>query len=156
MLIEIESGVGSDLDEILSLVNRVVAEWFIKIIPNEYYKEPFLSKKQFNQMATFMEFFVVRKEGRIIAVGSFGSRDEKIAWIPLMHVHSKYQRMGIGSSLMRFLEEKAKSLDYKSIQLETDSEAEWAINFYKKHGYSVFQKDKNPWGYHVWLEKPLR
>ena len=155
MLIEIESGVGSDLDEILSLVNRVVAEWFIKIIPNEYYKEPFLSKKQFNQMATFMEFFVVRKEGRIIAVGSFGSRDEKTAWIPLMHVHSKYQRRGIGSSLMTFLEEKAKSLDYKSIQLETDSEAKWAINFYKKHGYFIFQRDENPWGYHVWLEKSL-
>ncbi len=152
---EIEPAVDSDLDEILSLVNRVVAEWFIKIIPKEYYKEPFLSKKQFSQMATFMEFFVVRKEGQIIAVGSFGSRDEKTAWIPLMHVHSKYQRKGIGSSLMRFLEEKARSLDYKSIQLETDSEAKWAINFYEKHGYSVFQKDENPWGYHVWLEKSL-
>lgn len=155
MFIEIEPAVDSDLDEILSLVNRVVAEWFIKIIPKEYYKEPFLSKKQFSQMATFMEFFVVRKEGQIIAVGSFGSRDEKTAWIPLMHVHSKYQRKGIGSSLMRFLEEKARSLDYKSIQLETDSEAKWAINFYEKHGYSVFQKDENPWGYHVWLEKSL-
>ena len=60
MLIEIEPAVDSDLDEILSLVNSVVAEWFIKIIPEEYYKEPFLSKKQFGQMATFMEFFVVR------------------------------------------------------------------------------------------------
>jgi GNAT superfamily N-acetyltransferase len=154
-LTEIESAADSDLDEILSLVNKVIAEWFIKIIPKEYYKEPFLSKKQFSQMATFMEFFVVRKEGQIIAVGSFGSRDEKTAWIPLMHVHSKYQRKGIGSSLMRFLEEKAKSFDYNSIQLETDGEAEWAINFYEKHGYSVFQKDENPWGYNVWLEKPL-
>jgi ribosomal protein S18 acetylase RimI-like enzyme len=107
-------------------------------------------------MATFMEFFVLRRDGQIIAVGSFSSRDEKTAWIPLMHVLSKYQRMGIGSSLMRFLETKAKSFKYKKIQLETDSEAEWAINFYTKHGYSVFQKDKNPWGYHVWLEKSLR
>ena len=156
MLIEIEPAVESDLEEILSLVNRVVAEWFIKIIPEEHYREPFLSQKQFDQMATFMEFFVLRRDGQIIAVGSFSSRDEKTAWIPLMHVLSKYQRMGIGSSLMRFLETKAKSFKYKKIQLETDSEAEWAINFYTKHGYSVFQKDKNPWGYHVWLEKSLR
>ncbi|MGY5858932.1 MAG: GNAT family N-acetyltransferase [Candidatus Thorarchaeota archaeon] len=155
MSIEIEPAVDSDLDEILSLVNKVVAEWFIKIIPKEHYKEPFLSQKQFNQMAAFMEFFVIRREDQIIAVGSFSSRDENKAWIPLMHVQSKYQRMGIGSSLMRFLENKAKSLNYTSIQLETDSEAEWAINFYTKHGYSVFQKDKNPWGYHVWLEKLL-
>ncbi|TFG06427.1 GNAT family N-acetyltransferase, partial [Candidatus Thorarchaeota archaeon] len=65
-------------------------------------------------------------------------------------------RMGIGSSIMRFLEKKAKSLNFESIQLETDSDAKWAINFYRKHGYSIFQKDKNPWGYHVWLEKSLR
>ena len=155
MFTEIESAVDSNLDEILSLVNSVVAEWFIEIIPKEYNKEPFLSKKQFSQMATFMEFFVVRKEGKIIAVGLFGSRDEKTAWIPLMHVNSKYQRTGVGSSLMTFLEEKAKSLDYKNIQLETDSEAKWAINFYKKHGYSVFQKDENPSGCHVWLKKSL-
>jgi len=154
--IEIEPAVNSDLDEILSLINRVIADWFIKIIPKKYYQEPFLSQKQFEQMATFMEFFIIRRDGQIIAVGSFGSRDEKTAWIPLMHVHSKYQRMGIGSSLMEFLESKAKFLNYKSIQLETDSEAEWAIKFYEKHGYSVFQKDKNPWGYHVWLEKSLR
>jgi len=155
LTIEIEHAIDSDLDEILSLVNRVVAEWFIKIIPEEYYKEPFLSKKQFSQMATFMEFFVVRIEGQIIAVGSFSSRYEETAWIPLMHVHSEYQRMGIGASLIEFLEKKAKSLDYKHIKLETDSEAKWAINFYQKHGYTVFQRDENPWGYHVWLKKSL-
>ena len=155
MSLEIERALDSDLDEIRSLVNKVVAEWFIKIIPPEYYREPFLSQEQFSQMATFMEFHVVKREGKIIAVGSFSSRDEKTAWIPVMHVDSKYQRMGIGSSIMRFLESKAKSLDYTSIQLETDSEAEWAINFYTKHGYTIFQKDENPWGYHVWLEKSL-
>jgi ribosomal protein S18 acetylase RimI-like enzyme len=156
LLIEIEPAVDSDLEEILALVNTVVAEWFIKIIPKEHYKEPFLSEKQFSQMATFMEFYVIRKDDQIIAVGSFGSRDMKTAWIPLMHVRTAYHRMGIGSSLMQFLEKKAKSLNYKSIQLETDSEATWAINFYKKHGYSVFQKEKNPWGFHVWLEKSLK
>ena len=106
-------------------------------------------------MATTMVFFVLRKEGQIIAVGSFGSRDKNTAWIPLMHVHSKYQRMGIGSSLMRFFEKKVKDLNFTKIHLETDSEAKWAINFYKKHGFSIIKRDKNPWGYHVWLEKLL-
>jgi ribosomal protein S18 acetylase RimI-like enzyme len=156
LLIDIQPAVDSDLDEILSLVNGVVAEWFSKIIPKEHYREPFLSKKQFDQMATFMEFFILRKEDHIIAVGSFSSRDEKTAWIPLMHVHSKYHRMGIGSSLMRFLEKKAQSRNFSKIHLETDSEAIWAINFYKKHGFSTFKKDKNPWGFHVWLEKSLK
>ncbi len=145
----------SDLDEILSLINTLNREWFSKIIPEEYYKEPFLTRKQLDEMATSMEFFVYREGGQIIAVGSFSSIDEEIAWIPLMQIHSAYQRRGIGSALMIFLEQKAKDLNYSKIHLETDSEAVWALNFYRKHGYSIFKKDKIPWGYHVWLEKAL-
>jgi ribosomal protein S18 acetylase RimI-like enzyme len=64
--------------------------------------------------------------------------------------------MGIGSSLLDYLENLAKSRNFRKICLETDSAAEWAMNFYKKHGFSIFKRDKNPWGYHVWLEKPLK
>jgi GNAT superfamily N-acetyltransferase len=106
-------------------------------------------------MATIMEFFALRKDDQIIAVGSFGSRDEETAWIPLMYVNSKNQRMGIGSSLMRFLEKRAESLGFSKINLETDSKATWAINFYKKYGFFVFKKEKSPWGYHVWFGKNL-
>ena len=121
----------SDLDEILSLINTINREWFSKIIPKEHFLDPFLTRKQFDEMARIMEFFVLRKEGQIIAVGSFGSIDEKTAWIPLMHVHSRHQRKGIGSSLISFLETKAKNLNFEKIHLETDSAAEWAIRFYK-------------------------
>ncbi|MFW9925882.1 MAG: GNAT family N-acetyltransferase [Candidatus Thorarchaeota archaeon] len=153
--IEFETAEKSDLEDILSLVNTINHEWFSKIIPKEYYHAPFLTRKQLDTMATSMEFYIHRKKGKIIAVGSFGTRDKKTAWIPLMYVHSKYQRKGIGSSLMRFLEKKAKTLNFTKIHLETDSEAEWAVSFYRKHGYSIFKKDKNPWGYHIWLEKAL-
>ena len=145
----------ADLDDILSLVNTLNQEGYKSIIPEEYYKEPFLTKDQIEQMSEIMEFYVYRQENELIAVGSFGKRDTTTAWIPLMHVHSNYQRRGIGSSLLEFLERKANTLSFTKIHLETDSAAEWAINFYTKHGYSVFQKDKNPWGYHVWLEKSL-
>jgi ribosomal protein S18 acetylase RimI-like enzyme len=150
-----ETAADSDFGEILYLINKINREWYSTIIPEEHYQDPFLTRKQLDHMATFMDFFVLREEGRIIAVGSFSSRDEKTAWIPLMNVHSKYQRMGVGSSLLRYLEKKAVALNFTKIQLETDSEAKWAINFYEKHGFSIFKKDKNPWGYHVWLEKSL-
>ncbi len=155
-MIEFKTATDSDQDEILSLINNLNREWFSTIIPKEYNREPFLTRKQLDEMAAIMEFFVLRRDGHIIAVGSFGSKDEKTAWIPLMQVHSKYQRMGIGSSLMKFLEKKAESLEFTKIHLETDSEAKWAINFYKKHGFSIIKKTKNPWGYHVWLEKSLK
>ena len=155
MSIEVEPAAESDLDEILSLINTLNREWFSKIIPKEYYREPFLTREQLDKMATYMEFFVHREDGQIIAVGSFSTRDDETAWIPLMHVHSKYQRKGIGSTLMRFLEDMAKSRNFVKIHLETDGEAFWAVNFYKKHGFSIFKRDKIPWGYHIWLEKIL-
>jgi ribosomal protein S18 acetylase RimI-like enzyme len=153
--IKFETPEVSDLNEILYLINKINREWYSKIIPEEHYQDPFLTRKQLDHMATIMDFFVLRRDGQIIAVGSFGSRDEDTAWIPLMHVHTEYQRMGIGSSLLRYLEKRAVALNYSKIHLETDSAAVWAINFYKKHGYSIFKKNKNPWGHHVWLEKSL-
>jgi ribosomal protein S18 acetylase RimI-like enzyme len=155
MSIKFESAKDSDLEEILKLINTINREWYSKIIPKEYYRDPFLTRKQLDEMTTIMEFFIHRRKNKIIAVGSFGARDEETAWIPLMHVHSKHQRKGIGSSLMSFLETRAKNLHFTKIHLETDSEAEWAVNFYKKHGYSVFKRKKNPWGYNIWLEKTL-
>ncbi|MFW9870640.1 MAG: GNAT family N-acetyltransferase, partial [Candidatus Thorarchaeota archaeon] len=139
--IDFETAENSDLEDILSLVNTINREWFSKIIPKEYYHEPFLTRKQLDEMATIMEFYIHRRDCKIIAVGSFGTRDKETAWIPLMHVHSKYQRKGIGSSMLSFLEKKAKSHNFTKIHLETDSEAKWAVSFYKKHGYSIFKKD---------------
>ncbi|MFW9807712.1 MAG: GNAT family N-acetyltransferase [Candidatus Thorarchaeota archaeon] len=156
MSINFETAENSDMNEILYLINKINREWYSKIIPEEHFLDPFLTRRQLDHMATIMDFFVLRENGKIIAVGSLGSRDENTAWIPLMNVHSKYHRMGIGSSMMEFLEKLAKSRNFTKIHLETDSKAEWAINFYTKHGFSIFKRDKNPWGYHVWLEKSLK
>jgi GNAT superfamily N-acetyltransferase len=154
--IKFETPEVSDLNEILYLINKINREWYSTIIPEEHYQDPFLTRKQLDHMATIMDFYILRKDDQIIAVGSFGSIDKKTAWIPLMHVHTNYQRIGIGSSLLRYLEKRAVALNYTKIHLETDIAAKWAVNFYTKHGYAIFKKNKNPWGYHVWLEKLLK
>ena len=153
--IELVKAEAADLDEILVFVNEINREWYSNIIPAEHWFEPFLTKEQLQEMSESMEFFVHRHEDSIIAIGSFSITDEETAWIPLMYVRSDSQRKGIGSSLMYYLEEIARQGTFRRIQLETDSKAEWALNFYRKHGYAIFKKDKNPWGYHVWLEKHL-
>lgn len=154
--IQFENASTNELDEILSLINKLNQEWFKPIIPEEYYKEPFLTREQIEKMSEIMEFYVHKQEGNIIAVGSFGTRNENTAWIPLMHVRTDYHRKGIGSALMAYLESKARALNFERIHIETDSEAEWAIRFYKNHGYSIIKRNETPWGYHVWLEKSLK
>jgi GNAT superfamily N-acetyltransferase len=106
-------------------------------------------------MATSMEFYVLREDSEIIAVGSFSTRDETTAWIPVMYVRSDFQRKGIGSDLLQFLEEIARGRNFMNINLETDNAAYWAVNFYEKHGYTTFKKDPNPWGHHIWMKKQL-
>ena len=155
MIGEIEPAKLEDLDEILALVNKTNKEWYDSIIPPEHWYEPFLSNEQFEEMATFMDFFIQRFEGRIVSVGSFGIRKDGVAWIPLMTIHSDHQRRGIGSSLLHYLEGLAREQNHDRVILETDNDAVWAVNFYQKNGYTIFKRDKNPWGYHIWLEKHL-
>ncbi len=155
MQIEFELSDEEDFDEILSLINILNREMWSDIIPEEHYKEPFLTQEQFSQMTTFMDFYVLRENNEIIAVGSFASRDDETAWIPVMYVKSPFQRKGIGSKLMEFLEGIARERNYQNLHLETDSEVHWAVSFYEKHGFRTFKKDKTPWGYHIWMGKQL-
>lgn len=32
------------------------------------------------------------------------------------------------------------------LSVETDSAVEWTVQFYTKHGYTVFKEVDNPWG----------
>lgn len=153
--VEIQPAKDQDMNQILSLINNTNREWYSRIIPEEHWIEPFLTRKQLDEMATFMEFSVQRVDGEIISVGSFGVRDEKTARIPLMYVRSDYQRKCIGSDMIHFLEEIARERNFQTIHIETDSEAKWAVGFYEKHDYTLFKKDKNPWGYHIWMKKQL-
>ncbi|MFW9910580.1 MAG: GNAT family N-acetyltransferase [Candidatus Thorarchaeota archaeon] len=155
MIIEFERSTVEDSEEILSLINALSREWMSRIIPKEHFREPFLTHEQVEKMGTYMEFHVLRAEEKIIAVGSFGTLDEHTAWIPLMYVASKFHRQGIGSALVKHLEGIARKQHFSKVRLETDSGAHWALSFYEKHGYSIVAKEKNPWGYHVWLEKAL-
>ncbi len=152
---DIELARPEDLDEVLDFINETNKEWFIKIIPQEHWYEPFLTEDQFSKMCTFMDFFIRRYEENIIAVGSFATKNEDIAWIPIMYVRTDFHRKGIGSGLMTFLEDMARRRKHSWMQIETDGDAYWALDFYRKHGYSIFEKKKNPWGYQVWLEKRL-
>ena len=107
-------------------------------------------------MATSMNFFIQRCDGVIVSVGSFGVRKDGVAWIPLMTIRTDFQRIGLGSAMLQYLEGLAKEQGHDRVILETDNDAIWAVNFYLKNGYTIFKRDKNPWGYHIWLEKHLR
>ncbi|MBU2513414.1 ribosomal protein S18-alanine N-acetyltransferase [bacterium] len=77
---------------------------------------------------------VAREEQELIAfvITEF---KKNTANLVLLGVSSNYQRLGIGSRLVKILEQSAAALSLTSIKLEVRSENRSARTFYKKLGY---------------------
>jgi GNAT superfamily N-acetyltransferase len=155
--IRVEPARKDDEEEILEVINSAGRELFRQVIPEEHFIDPFLSIEQLRKMMTFMTFYVHRKDGDIIALTSFSTKTEQpdTCWLPAIHVLPSHQRTGIGTLMLKFTLDLAIEKGFKKIRLETDSEAYWAMSFYQKFGFDVVEREKTPWGYHVWLEKNL-
>lgn len=71
---------------------------------------------------------------KTIATGRLQFISEDICQVRSMAVETTNQRRGIGTHLLKLLEDKAKELKYKRIVLDA---REQAVGFYEKNGYSV-------------------
>lgn len=76
-------------------------------------------------------------------------------YIDILWIDQAYRRQGLGSLLMRTVEEQAK---YKGAYVAHLSTFDWqGKDFYLKHGYEVFGKiDDNPLHHtHYFMKKKL-
>ncbi|MCD6573014.1 MAG: GNAT family N-acetyltransferase [Thermoplasmata archaeon] len=74
---------------------------------------------------------------KIVGVARLHFNGIKEAQIRYMAVEEGYRRRGIGSMMLRRLEEMAKEKGAEYIILNA---RENAVNFYKKNGYSIIEK----------------
>ncbi|MBS7787673.1 GNAT family N-acetyltransferase [Flavobacterium sp. CYK-55] len=72
-------------------------------------------------------------ENEAVGCGAIRPISNEIA--ELKRMYSKYNRKGIGKSVLGYLENKAKELDYKEIWLETRKLNLEACDFYLKNDY---------------------
>lgn len=77
---------------------------------------------------------VVRDNGVLIAFGIMSYREDA-AHLLLFAVRRAHQRQGIGSVVLRWLEEVARVAGLKRIHVECRRENAAARNFYGEHGY---------------------
>jgi predicted GNAT family N-acyltransferase len=71
-------------------------------------------------------------QGTIIAIGRLQQNNEDEYQIRYMAVDGQYQRHGLGSQLIAFIEKKAASMGGNHIVLNARSHA---VSFYKKNSY---------------------
>ena len=142
--------------KILYVINESNRKAYRDIIPEEHFREPVLSIEELLQDFSRMSFYVYRHEGEIVGVAALDVLDKDTGRIRWVYVLPEFQRKGIGTALVTYVEHEAERFGLKKLWLITAEKAYWAINFYNKLGYRQTARIERPWGNDLIMEKKIR
>ena len=123
----------------LTIVNDA-ARAYRGVIPADRWHEPYMPADELeNEVADGVVFWVAEQEGRL--AGVMGIQDKgDVALVRHAYVAPTTQRAGVGTRLLRHVE----GLSEKPILIGTWAAASWAIEFYRRNGYTVVpDRDKD-------------
>jgi N-acetylglutamate synthase-like GNAT family acetyltransferase len=90
------------------------------------------SEELVSEIADGVRFWVAEEAGRLLGV--MGIQDKgAVALVRHAYIAPNTQRMGVGTQLLRHVE----SLTNKPILIGTWADASWAIDFYRRNGFTV-------------------
>lgn len=134
-LVRVRKSIEADEAEMLAIVNDA-AQAYRGVIPADRWREPYMpSDELMKEIADGVVFWVAEQEGRLL--GLMGIQDKgDVALVRHAYVAPTAQRMGVGTKLLRHVE----GLAGKPILIGTWADASWAIEFYRRNGFSVVPK----------------
>jgi GNAT superfamily N-acetyltransferase len=134
--LKIEELKKEELIEALEVLNEA-AKSYKKILPHEAYKEPYMSLKEFSSEAERINFLTAKIDREIVGIMGYEYKGD-VALVRHGYVKPSYQRMGIGSTLFKIIEEKIKSEGkVKKMIVGMYRKAYWAVSFWSKHGFML-------------------
>ena len=127
---------GADFDTMLRIINTA-AEAYRGVIPVDRWHDPYMSADELkNEIAAGVVFWVAEGEGRVSAV--IGIQDKgDVALVRHAYVAPTSQRGGLGTMLLRHVQ----GLVDKPILIGTWAAASWAIEFYRRNGFTLVSSD---------------
>lgn len=128
----------TDFEEILTIINDA-ASAYKGIIPADRWHEPYMSAHELQkQIDDGVNFWCFLQNG--VITGVMGIQDKHdVTLIRHAYVRTNVRNKGIGGKLLQHLSKLTKN----PILIGTWADATWAIDFYKKHGFSlVSHQDK--------------
>ena len=131
---------STEFDSILYVINDA-AEAYRDVIPEDRWKEPYLSAQELSEeVESGVQFYGWMGKKAVVAVmGMQQIRD--ITLIRHAYVLPDKQRKGIGQSLLKCLLQLSKT---SQILVGTWKAAWWAIRFYEKNGFVLTsRREKN-------------
>ena len=116
----------------LAIVNHA-AQAYRGVIPADRWHEPYMPADELaKEIAAGVVFWVAEQEGRLLGV--MGIQDKgAVALVRHAYVAPGTQRTGVGTRLLRHVQ----GLDGKPILIGTWAAASWAIEFYRRNGFTV-------------------
>ncbi|MDR4894049.1 MULTISPECIES: GNAT family N-acetyltransferase [unclassified Chryseobacterium] len=90
---------------------------------------------QFNTIDTLKNCVVVYIDGIPTACGAFKPFSEDAVEIKRMFTHPEFRKKGLGSAIVKELENWASELNFKKAVLETSQDLKSAISVYEKSGF---------------------
>jgi N-acetylglutamate synthase-like GNAT family acetyltransferase len=132
----IRQSVDSDFAGILGIINDAAVA-YRGVIPADRWHEPYMSASDLEtQIEEGVVFWIAEQEGRL--AGVMGIQDKgDVALVRHAYVASTAQRSGVGTKLLRHVE----SLADKPILIGTWAAASWAIEFYRRNGFTMVSGD---------------
>ncbi|MHB1205923.1 MAG: GNAT family N-acetyltransferase [Rhodospirillaceae bacterium] len=121
-----------DTDAALAIINQA-AEAYRGVIPADRWHEPYMQAAEMkNETAAGVVFHVAEEEGRLCGVMGIQDKGE-VALVRHAYVDPAHQKKGVGTALLRHV---THLLD-KPILIGTWADAAWAIDFYRRNGFTV-------------------
>jgi GNAT superfamily N-acetyltransferase len=129
---QIRKGANADFTAILAIVNDA-AQAYRGVIPADRWHEPYMPADELaKEIADGVVVWVAEEEGRLSGVMGIQDKGD-VALVRHAYTATTIQRKGIGTKLLRHVE----SLTDKPILIGTWADASWAIEFYRRNGYTV-------------------
>jgi GNAT superfamily N-acetyltransferase len=126
-----------DRDAILVIVNSA-AKAYRGVIPDDRWHEPYMEPAELDaELSAGVRFWGYEEDGRLLGVmGIQTVADAEL--IRHAYVLPGHQGAGIGGALLGHLREAAT----RPLLVGTWADAEWAIRFYQRHGFTLTGRDR--------------
>ena len=127
----------ADFEAMLAIINDAALA-YRGVIPDDRWHEPYMSADELEKEISDGVLFWVAEDGEQLR-GVMGIQDKgDVALVRHAYVAPSTQRSGVGTRLLRHVE----GLVDKPILIGTWADASWAIEFYRRNGFTAVSPDK--------------
>jgi GNAT superfamily N-acetyltransferase len=121
-----------DWAALLAVVNAAAAA-YREVIPADRWREPYMPADELErEIADGVVFWAAEEDGRLLGVMGIQDKGE-VTLVRHAYVTPTVQRKGVGTALLRH----CQGLVRKPILIGTWAAASWAIEFYRRNGFTL-------------------